>query len=292
MVFSLTPAGAQTVLYSFGGGADGSHPYKGSLINVKGTLYGITEAGGSGTACTGGCGTVFSVTPAGVETVLYSFQGGSDGVEPTGLIKVGKNFYGTTYGGGTGSFGTVFKLTLTKTGGATETVLHSFQGSDGKFPYGGLINVGGTLYGTTWLGRSRHLRHGVQDNDGRRRDRAALLRRQRRAGPDRRPHQFRRHALRHHVQWWRQRYGNGVQRNTGGRRDIALFLPGVRQRRRARPGGSPRACRQHALRHNQQRRQQHRLWQRMRHSFQDNAGRRRIGGVFLPGPRRRRRKFP
>jgi uncharacterized repeat protein (TIGR03803 family) len=43
---------------------------------------------------------------------------------------------------------------------ATETVMHSFDGrsSDGEGPYAGLINVGGTLYGTT--------EEGDRDNSG------------------------------------------------------------------------------------------------------------------------------
>jgi uncharacterized repeat protein (TIGR03803 family) len=125
---------------------------------VGGTLYGTTQTGG-GTGCEGGvgCGTVFKVTPKGVESVLYSFQGGSDGALPLGdLINVLGTLYGTTYGGGAtgtgcanGGCGTVFKVTLK----GVESVLHSFQGgSDGANPNAGLVNVGGTLYGTTTQG--------------------------------------------------------------------------------------------------------------------------------------------
>ncbi|MGA8325772.1 MAG: hypothetical protein WB757_06785 [Candidatus Cybelea sp.] len=51
-----------------------------------------------------GDGTVFSVTPSGIEAVLYSFSGGSDGKNPeSGLIDVNGTLYGTTpYGGGSG----------------------------------------------------------------------------------------------------------------------------------------------------------------------------------------------
>jgi uncharacterized repeat protein (TIGR03803 family) len=81
------------------------------LFGRSGTLYGTTNQGG-GTGCTNnpgqpgpGCGTVFEVTPNGVESVLHSFQGGSDGALPSGnLINVGGTFYGTTnQGGGTGA---------------------------------------------------------------------------------------------------------------------------------------------------------------------------------------------
>jgi len=46
-VFSVNPnTGAETVLHSFGSGADGEYPIA-SLIDVKGTLYGTTEEGGT-----------------------------------------------------------------------------------------------------------------------------------------------------------------------------------------------------------------------------------------------------
>ena len=74
---------AETVLYSFQGGDDGAFP-QGSLIDVDGTLYGTTGAGGANNA-----GTVFSITPGGAESVLYSFKGGDDGAFPqAGLIEV------------------------------------------------------------------------------------------------------------------------------------------------------------------------------------------------------------
>jgi len=172
-VFSLTPptiAGGnwtETVLYNFAGGSDGKAPQS-KLINIKGVLYGTTTAGG-GTGCGGsGCGTVFRLTPPAVaggtwtETVLYSFQGGSDGANASsGLIHLGGKFYGTTRdGGGTSCVhtrlppgcGTVFKLSPPARGQTnwTESVLYRFQaGNDGADPIGGLINVKGTLYGTT-----------------------------------------------------------------------------------------------------------------------------------------------
>ena len=43
------------------------------------------------------CGTVFKVTPNGVENVLHSFEGGSDGADPSGdLINLSGTLYGTT----------------------------------------------------------------------------------------------------------------------------------------------------------------------------------------------------
>jgi uncharacterized repeat protein (TIGR03803 family) len=147
-VFAITTSGKETVLYSFKGGpADGASPV-GPLLNVNGTLYGTTVNGGV-YSCSpySGCGTVFSITPSGKETVLYSFKGGpEDGANPdAGLIDVNGTLYGTTYGGG--AHGTVFSITLS----GQETVRYSFKGgtTDGQNPEAGLINVNGTLYGTT-----------------------------------------------------------------------------------------------------------------------------------------------
>lgn len=146
-VFSVNRStGSESVLYSFQrDGADGNTPYAG-VINAGGTLYGATIDGG-----VDGPGTVFSVNPTtGGEKVLHSFDG-TDGNQPyAGLINLKGNLYGTTYTGGANDYGTVFKVD-SKTG--AEAVLHSFSGgTDGYDPEAGLINVKGTLYGTTYAG--------------------------------------------------------------------------------------------------------------------------------------------
>jgi len=152
-VFKITTAGVETVLYPFKGGNDGINPEAG-LIDVGGALYGSTSSGGTG-SCTDGCGTVFKLTTAGVETVLHSFTGGSDGENPVaGLIDVGGTLYSTTADGGANDFGIVFAIT---TAGA-ETVLYSFGGSNGgAYPNAGLINVKGTLYSTTSGGGANNM---------------------------------------------------------------------------------------------------------------------------------------
>lgn len=150
LVFRVTTTGVEKPVYSFQNSPnDGAGP-KSPVIDVGGTFYGTTEHGGS-TACSGGCGTVFGVTKAGVETMLYKFQGGNDGANPkAGLVNVKGTLYGTTYdGGGTNNYGTVFSITAD----GTEKVLYAFKGStDGANPMGGLINAGSTLYGTTYAG--------------------------------------------------------------------------------------------------------------------------------------------
>jgi uncharacterized repeat protein (TIGR03803 family) len=159
-VFSVTTAGTEQVLHSFGSGDDGNTPTA-SLLNVDGTLYGTTEYGGTSFACSHGsppspgCGIVFSITVGGVESVLHNFGEEPDGQEPlAGLINVDGTLFGTTEKGGTYGVGTVFSIT---TAGA-ENVLYSFgAGSDGRRPAAGLIDVNGTLFGTTSAGGAYHL---------------------------------------------------------------------------------------------------------------------------------------
>ena len=98
-------------------------------------------------------GTVFKITPSGTLTSLHSFAG-SDGQFPFGTVIQGSdgNFYGTTIQGGASGAGTVFKM---DTSGVVPTVttLHSFAGSDGSQPYGGLIQGSdGNFYGMTTIG--------------------------------------------------------------------------------------------------------------------------------------------
>src|SRR5208283_5342872 len=85
-VFELSPNGSggwnETVLYSFSGGMDGSHPSLSYVIFDKlGNLYGTASNGGGAN----GYGVVFELSPVGTswtETVLYSFVGGTDGAVP------------------------------------------------------------------------------------------------------------------------------------------------------------------------------------------------------------------
>ena len=157
----------ETVLYSFTGGNDGGEPGYGPLVfDQAGNLYGTTITGGVGSCSSPAqtCGVVYKLTPSNgswTESVLYSFQGGSDGGNPyAGLIfDEAGNLYGATAVGGSGcngyGCGTVFRLTPSGSGW-TKNVLYTFQGSsDGLNPYGGLIFDGsGNLYGTTAGGGS------------------------------------------------------------------------------------------------------------------------------------------
>jgi uncharacterized repeat protein (TIGR03803 family) len=112
-VFKVTPSGAESVLYSFSGERDGASPVAGLILDAQGNLFGTTSRGGDMSGCDGtGCGVVFKLTPAGHQTVLYSFTGGTDGSVPESalLFDAEGNLYGTTFSGGEFGQGTVFKV--------------------------------------------------------------------------------------------------------------------------------------------------------------------------------------
>jgi uncharacterized repeat protein (TIGR03803 family) len=153
-IVRVTLTGTETVLHSFTAYADGYKPF-GGLTNVNGILYGTTEFAGAGSSC---CGMVFKITLSGKKSAVYDFQGGSDGAGPTGtLLNVGGTLYGTTVGDGAGgNCGTVFKvLAHSPALAGTERALYGFKGGtgDGCNPLNApLIELNGTLYGTTYVG--------------------------------------------------------------------------------------------------------------------------------------------
>ncbi|MGB8889401.1 MAG: choice-of-anchor tandem repeat GloVer-containing protein [Candidatus Korobacteraceae bacterium] len=161
-VFKLSPNShggwTESVLHSFGNGADGIYPVAGLIFDAAGNLYGTTENGGVHN-CNGGsyCGTVFELSPnqggGWTEKVLHSFGNGTDGYGPEAgvVFDAAGNLYGTTENGGIHNRGTVFEMSPRGGGGWSETVLHSFgNGEDGIYPVAGLIfDAAGNLYGTT-----------------------------------------------------------------------------------------------------------------------------------------------
>lgn len=168
-IFKLTPQGVMTVLHFFGDGSvvsDGTNPNPGLVQGSDGNFYGTTKNGG-----TAGKGTIFQMTPQGVETaIIHSFGDSSvdhDGLNPeSGLIAgTDGNFYGTTQNGGTpNGQGTVYQLTPQ---GAVN-ILHTFgdgtvtnDGSPGASNGNGLPRlvegVDHNFYGVTAAGGSAGL---------------------------------------------------------------------------------------------------------------------------------------
>ncbi len=150
-------------LYSFTGGSDGAIPISTVVFGPDGALYSTTSFGGIGD------GVLFKLRPSPTacktalctwsENVLYTFQGGSDGINPIGLVlDQAGNIYGTTSGGGAYSNGTAYELTSSGSGW-TEGILHSFgAASDGSVPYRSVMifDSAGNLYGTTYFGGSNN----------------------------------------------------------------------------------------------------------------------------------------
>jgi uncharacterized repeat protein (TIGR03803 family) len=159
-VFSVNAStGAYELLYSFhnsinGALSDGAFP-QAPVIVVKGRLYGTTSQGPRKTQCDYGCGTVFALDPATQKYELMHEFTSHDGAYPeAGLTNVNGTLYGTAQlGGSTGvGDGCVFSIDIAT---HAESVVYAFKGfPDGKYPEAPLIDVNGTLYGTTVLGGS------------------------------------------------------------------------------------------------------------------------------------------
>lgn len=165
IVGSCALAQQYTVLYNFTGNADGDTPAGTLIRDSQGNLYGTTQYGGNGNG-SAGHGTVFEFTASGQMNTLYAFTGDSDGSNPlAGVVRDSQgNLYGTTpYGGTFSSYcaqgcGVVYEVTSE----GEELVRHSFYGSDGSWPMGGLfLTAQGYLYGTTSSGGTNGVNAGT-----------------------------------------------------------------------------------------------------------------------------------
>jgi uncharacterized repeat protein (TIGR03803 family) len=169
-VFKLSRSGKgwrETILHNFGSGTDGGAPYGGVLLDGSGNLYGPTLLTGSyagdGTSLPPG-GTIFQITPTSsgwTEQVLYSFQNGADGDNPTaGLILDNSgNLYGASLNGGPNGGGVAFELSpsggawtfaplfdFTRTGNSKTFYCTDCYGPVGRT----LMDSSGNLYGTAY----------------------------------------------------------------------------------------------------------------------------------------------
>jgi uncharacterized repeat protein (TIGR03803 family) len=156
-IFQITLGGVFTSLYAFENW-DGDHPFLSGLTeDSDGLLYGTTIIGGDYQS-----GEVFVMAPDSFLFPIYSFaQTGGDGFGPQAGVTLGTDggLYGTTSGGGTKNFGTIFQITYFW----DYTNLFSFNGTNGATPYCNLIQGrDGNLYGTTFYGGSAF--HGLDGN--------------------------------------------------------------------------------------------------------------------------------
>ena len=150
-----------SVIYSFASASatDGENP-TGVVILNGAHLYGATNGGG-----TAGDGTVWELSHGASgwsESILYNFQGGTDGANPGSPLLLGATgaLYGASGGGNTGcsnGCGTLFRLTNSKSGWS-EKVLLRFDKTDGDdsgwFGNGLIQDSAGNLYGVTATGGS------------------------------------------------------------------------------------------------------------------------------------------
>ena len=108
VVWKVSKNGAEAILHNFAGASDGQSPLAGVILDAAGNIYGTTNTGGAS-----GFGTAFEVNKNGKFILLHTFTGGTDGkylyggliLDPKGRI------YGTTINGGTGGYGTVWRIT-------------------------------------------------------------------------------------------------------------------------------------------------------------------------------------
>ncbi len=139
-------SGQETVAYNFTGA--NNEESDGGFTRVKSALFAAVAQGGASSQ-----GEVLCVAPSsGAVTNSYSFAG-DNGVYPSAaMVSYRGRLYGTTKSGGASGNGEVFSFDPAT---GAEKVIYSFTGgADGGRPLSGLLNMGGTLYGTTDSGGS------------------------------------------------------------------------------------------------------------------------------------------
>ena len=145
VLFKLSATHKEAVLHSFGNGKDGLIPSGGLVEDKNGNVYGVTLEGG-----THGAGTIFKVTPAGKETILYNFGNAAGTPEGSLLLDQHGNLFGTTVEGGTNGFGTVFEFSAAGKFHVIYNFCTQVHCTDGGQTATGVAqDSAGNLYGTT-----------------------------------------------------------------------------------------------------------------------------------------------
>lgn len=156
MIANVSWAAGYKRVYSFSGGLDGRDPATHLTFDSAGNAYGTTAAGGEFDF-----GAIFKLTPSDtgwVQTVIYSFAGGNDGLDPHAGVTIGPDgsLYGTAVAGGNAGTcagdgcGVVYRLTL-EGDLWFQTTIYNFKGDkDGSGPGSRVIfDAAGNLFGTT-----------------------------------------------------------------------------------------------------------------------------------------------
>jgi uncharacterized repeat protein (TIGR03803 family) len=152
-----------TLLHSFAGSSEGANPAAGLMLSGQ-TMYGTTRRGGSS-----GNGTVYALKTDGTGfTNLHNFSSlnydvgvnteiNYDGAYPfADLVLSGNTLYGTASLGGRSGVGTVFAINIDGAGFRKVYDLTGYP-SDASTPLGGVVLLGGTVYGATQYGGSMDL---------------------------------------------------------------------------------------------------------------------------------------
>jgi uncharacterized repeat protein (TIGR03803 family) len=146
VVFKITPGGRHAVLHDFDYKFnDGIYPVAALIEASDGNFYGTVPQGGAGF----GYGTAFKITPTGKFTLLHIFNGDSDGRFPTSALvqATDGNFYGTTWTGGSGKGGVIYRLTPE----GKFSVIYNFNGTNSVYPMVTLVqHTNGRFYGDTY----------------------------------------------------------------------------------------------------------------------------------------------
>jgi uncharacterized repeat protein (TIGR03803 family) len=136
---------------------DGASPQGTLCAALDGFLYGTTSTNGAGA----NGGTIFKMSTNGGAPVWSVALSNSTGCVPlAGLIQASDgNLYGTASQGGTGSAGTVFRVS---TAGVFSNLYSFTGGTDGGIPEAGLVQgLDSELYGTTTTGGNTNVNGGV-----------------------------------------------------------------------------------------------------------------------------------
>ncbi len=167
VVFKMTPRSDGgyrfLTLHAFpDGSSDGLLPTT-IVLDSKGNVYGGTASDQAGDCHTYGCGVIFRLSPTATgtwgESILHHFTGVPDGMSPYGnmILDGADNLYGTTSSGGVAcdgnnlGCGSVYQLTYSS-GSWSESILYTFDFTNGESPASLVEDASGNLYGVTVFG--------------------------------------------------------------------------------------------------------------------------------------------